>query len=56
MKLNNKKRTLAGLVKIWVKRSKNRNELRRLNDRALRRDIGLTKTDFAPEINRSFWI
>ncbi len=42
------------MLNIWMKRSKSRNELRRLSDYHLK-DIGLTRFDIHDEIRKPFW-
>lgn len=55
MKFMHLKRTLLESVKVWLKKSQSRNELRTMDDRSLR-DIGLTRADVIQDINRSYWI
>jgi uncharacterized protein YjiS (DUF1127 family) len=45
---------LIGLVAAWRDRARERHQLARLDDRALR-DMGLSRCDVAEEVGKPFW-
>ncbi len=45
---------VSATFKIWAARSNDRRQLAQMNDRLLE-DIGLTRSEVAPEINKYFW-
>lgn len=47
-------RRLAGLLRTWRRRRRDRREMARLDDRTLK-DIGLTRTDAEFLLNKPFW-
>lgn len=47
-------RVVASVVKHWVQRNQQRNQLRRLDQRALS-DIGITRREALQEADKPFW-
>ncbi|WP_327788166.1 DUF1127 domain-containing protein [Marinimicrococcus flavescens] len=47
-------RMIAGLIGLWLERSRQRRALRELDDRLLK-DIGLSRGDVWAEASKPFW-